>query len=519
MELFEWTLGLLLAAVALTALSRKVGAPYPALLALAGAAIAVLPIDTGIRIDPELALALFIAPVLLDAAYDTSPRDLKRNIVPLAALVVVAVLLTTAVVAWVGWRFAGLPIAAAIALGAIVAPPDAAAASAVLDQVKAPERLMHILRGESLLNDAVALLIYRMAVVAAAAPVTLGGAAPLMAWALLGSPVAGVLLARLYARLTARIEDAPSATVLQFVGAFGVWILAEHAQLSAIITVVAYAMTIARSAPRKSPARVRVSSYSVWETAVFVLNVLAFVLMGLQARPVIERLPEGERWAALGFSAVVLAVCIGVRLVFVMGYSGVLLFKNRHYGANQPSGHPEPNARGGLLVGWCGMRGLVTLAAAFALPERFPQRDLIVLCAFVVVLGTLIIQGFTLPWLLRVLRLEPGDMVEQDVSRGRTCALDAALENIRDETSPVARALRGELQAARRVAADPRDPQAATEHDALRLRTLHVQRETLHRMRRDATIGDEAYHRLMEELDWNELSAAPPGDFQALTTA
>lgn len=518
MILFEWTLALLLAAVVLTAVSRKLGVAYPALLALAGAAVALLPIDTGIRIDPELALALFIAPVLLDAAYDTSPRDLKRNIVPLASLVVVAVLLTTAAVAWVGWRFAGLPIAAAIALGAIVAPPDAAAASAVLSSIKAPERLMQILRGESLLNDAVALLIYRMAVTATAGAVTLQSAGPAMALALIGSPVAGYVIARLYMLATARVEDAPSATVLQFVGAFGVWILAEKLQLSAIITVVVYAMTVSQSAPRRVPARVRVSSYSVWETAVFVLNVLAFLLMGLQARPVIERLPEGERWAALGFAGVVLAVCIGVRMLYVMGYSAAILFKNRRYGANQPGGHPEPSAAGGLLVAWCGMRGLVTLAAAFALPERFPQRDLIVLCAFVVVLGTLVIQGFTLPLLLRRLKLDPGDMVEQDVSRGRGCALEAALAEIEGEHSPAAKALRSEMEAARRVAADVRDPQAATEHDELRLRTLQVQRDTLHRLRRDAVIGDEAYHRLMEELDWAELSAAPAGHFQPLAT-
>ncbi len=518
MELFEWTLGLLLAAVTLTGVSRRIGAPYPALLALAGAAIAFLPVHIGVVIDPELALTLFVAPVLVDAAFDTSPRELKRNVVPLASLVVVAVLLTTAAVAWVGWRWAGLPVAAAVALGAIVAPPDAAAASAVLGQLRPPERILQVLRGESLLNDAVALLIYRVAV-SVSGGLHPGHAAPALALALVGSPVAGYVLARLYMRATARIEDAPSATVLQFVSTFGVWILADRLQLSAIITVVAYAMTIAQTAPRKSPARVRISSYSVWETAVFVLNVLAFVLMGLQARPILERLRDGERLQALLLALAVLATVIGVRMLYVMGYNTLVRLKNARYGARQPHGHPEPDARSGVLVAWCGMRGLVTLAAAFALPQDFPRRDVIVLVAFVVVLGTLVIQGFTLPLLLKRLKLDPGGLIEQDVSRGRTCALDAALRELEGDEAPVAKMLRKELTAAREIAADPQAPQRATAHDSLRLRLLHVQRDTLHRLRRDAEIGDEAYHRLMEELDWNELSATPTGDFQPLTTA
>ena len=169
MELFELTLVLLLVSVILAGLARRLEIPYPPLLALAGAALAFLPFAPEIEIEPELALVLFIAPVLLDAAFDTSPRDLRRFAVPVASLVLVAVVLTTAAVAVVGWSMAGLPIAAAIALGAIVAPPDAAAAATVLNQLKPPRRIMAILQGESLLNDATALLIYRMAVVAATA--------------------------------------------------------------------------------------------------------------------------------------------------------------------------------------------------------------------------------------------------------------------------------------------------------------------------------------------------------------
>src|SRR5438105_4082077 len=289
MVLFESTLALLLAAVLLAGLARRLGVPYPAFLALAGTGLAILPVGPTFtfEIEPDLALALFVAPVLLDAAFDTSLRDLKRNAVPIASLVLVAVVFTTAAVALVGWKLGGLPIAAAIVLGAIVSPPDAAAAAAVLGQFRPPQRIMSILQGESLLNDATALLIYRIAIVAAGGALSLSSTAPIIALSAFGSLVAGYFLARVYFLLTSRVTDVPSGTVLQFVSTFGVWLLADRIGLSAIITMVVYAITLARFAPRRLPARNRGSAYSVWEAAVFVLNVRAFVLMGLEARRIV----------------------------------------------------------------------------------------------------------------------------------------------------------------------------------------------------------------------------------------
>ena len=300
MILFEWILILLFAAVVLTAAAERLRVPYPSLLAIAGAGIAFLPFAPAIRIEPDLALALFVAPALLDAAFDTSPQELRRNALPVVSLAVFAVVLTTAAVAFVGWRFAGLPIAAAIALGAIVAPPDAAAAAAVLKELRLPQRIGAILQGESLLNDATALLIYRAAVAMAVGSFSLASDGPLILLSAAGSLVAGYILARLYLVLTSRLHDAASSTVLQFVSTFAVWLVAERLTLSPIITVVIYAMTLAQAVPRRSSARLRVSSYSVWETAIFVVNVLAFVLMGLQARHIIERLSES---GTLGLAA------------------------------------------------------------------------------------------------------------------------------------------------------------------------------------------------------------------------
>src|ERR1700724_567644 len=427
MLMLEWVLVLLLAAVVLTNLAERLAVPYPSLLAIAGAGLAFLPFAPQIRIEPELALALFVAPALLDAAFDTSPRGLRDNAIPVASMAVVAVVLTTAAIAFLGWRFAGLPIAAAVALGAIVAPPDAVAANEVLRHLRIPQRIGFILQGESLLNDATALLIYRAAVAAAVGSFNLFDNTPILLLAAVGSVAAGYTLARLSMVVTAQVHDAPSNTVLQFVGTFGVWILSERLMLSPIITVVTYAMTLAQTAPGRLGARLRISSYSVWETAVFVVNVLAFVLMGLQARPIIERLSPEQRWGSLVFALTVLAVVIVVRIVWLVVYRAIVATIRRwRPGFADRLASRDP--RGAIVLGWSGMRGLITLASAFALPQQFPGRDLIVLCTFCVVLGTLVIQGFTLLPLMRLLRLEDDGAVERELSRARVAVMQAALD-------------------------------------------------------------------------------------------
>src|SRR5215813_11956865 len=237
MAQLEQILGLFVAAVVLAALARRAGAPYPVFLAVGGAVLAFVPGAPSVTVPPELALALFVAPVLLDAAYDASPRDLKDNWAPVTSLVIFAVGLTTVAVAMVVRAMVPqMPWAPAVVLGAIVAPPDAAAATAVLRQLRLPHRIVTILEGESLLNDASALLTYRIAVVAmSAGSISLATAAPTFLVTILGSLVAGPVLALGYMRLVTllnRSGDMPTSIILQFVGAFGVWILADRLGLS-----------------------------------------------------------------------------------------------------------------------------------------------------------------------------------------------------------------------------------------------------------------------------------------------
>ncbi len=513
MASLEALLGLLLAAVVLAAIARRAGAPYPAFLALGGAMLAFVPGVPIFQIEPELALALFVAPVLLDAAYDASPRDLKANWAPLTGLVVAAVIVTTIVVACVARTLVpSMPWPIAIALGAVVAPPDAAAAIAVLRQVRPPHRLMTILEGESLLNDATALMIYRLAVGAAVTnSFSVRDVAPAFVVAVIGSIVVGPLLAWLFLRLTRNIEDVPSAIVLQFVGTFGVWILAEHLHLSAVLTVVCFAIAVARRAPELTPARLRIPSYAVWDTVVFVMNVLAFVLIGLQIRPILESVAPDVRVQYFTVAAVVLVTVILVRIAWVFVYVAVVKLKNRIVG-HRPPRPMLPTYKGATIVSWCGMRGIVTLAAALALPRALntnavEYRDLIVMTAFSVVLGTLVIQGLTLKAVLRAVDLRDDDPVGREVGHARERALRAALESVDGDQSPAAEAVRQEYSRHLKSAREGRvDRALARSADAqVRRRALAAARSAVLKLREDDEIGDDAFHRIEEELDRLEL--------------
>jgi CPA1 family monovalent cation:H+ antiporter len=508
---FEWIIALLLGAVALSALARRIKVPYPTFLAVGGVLLAFVPSGPSWTLEPSLALALFVAPVLLDAAYDTSLRDLRAHWVPVSTLVFLVVGVTTAVVAvLVHWLVPAMPWSAAIALGAIVAPPDAAAATAILRQVNLPYRVLKVLEGESLLNDASALLIYRVAVGAAAVEhLKWSEFVPSVVLALAGSLLAGYLFARAWLLLSRRVQEVPSAIILQFAGAFTVWIVAERIGLSGILTIVAYGITIARTAPARTPARLRVPAYAVWETAVFILNVLAFMLIGMQLRPIWTRLDDVVRGEYVAVTAYVVAAVILARIAWVMTY-GVMLRTLVAHGLLHPQNLAVPTVKGGMVVAWCGMRGIVTLAAAFALPESFPYRDLILLTACSVVLGSLVIQGLTLRPLIVALKLKQDDPVAVEVARARGIAYRAALDEIEGDPSEEAEILRLEYRAMlMRGESDPDGgvPTSELPADPLRRRAIDAARRSILTLRRSEEIGDDAFHQLEEELDRAELSA------------
>lgn len=527
MQVFEVVVALLLVGAMLAALARRIGTPYPALVALAGAALALVPGTPTVTLDPELALALFVAPVLLDAAFDSSPRDLRANWRAVASLALGAVALTIIVVALVARMLVpGMPWAAAIALGAIVAPPDAAAATAVLKQLRPPHRLLVILEGESLFNDASALIVYRLAVGAAAVGALSGWSViPMLLVVTVGSIVLALVLARIITVVNTSIHDVATSVIVQFVGTFAVWLIAERLHLSPIITMVVFAMTVARTAPDRIPARLRIPSYAVWEVTVFVLNVLAFIIVGLQLKPIVARLDRPTWIEYTGVAIAVIIVVILARIAWVTGAAAFSRWRCRPH----PDGTPGPadavalTPRGATVVAWCGMRGTVTLAAALALPTGrdgvppFPHRDLILFTAFSVVLGTLVLQGMTLRPLMSYLRLADDGAVDREVRLARVETLRAAVSVLhRAPDGETAALLRRRFELRLRHAeaeldGGPHDSVNAPgelSRDADRLRAaMAAQRRRLSSLRSSGTIGDDAFHQIEEELDWAELAA------------
>jgi Na+/H+ antiporter len=506
MSLFESTLALLAIAVVLMQWARRLRVPYPALLALAGGCVAALPFAPQIHIQPQLALALFVAPAVMDTAFDIPPRELLRNWLPLVSLAVVLVLLTASAVAFVGIRYAHLPVAAALALGGIVAPPDAAAASAMLREFDLPRRMMGVLQGESLLNDAVALLVFGIAVTAAAAPGDpWAHVVPRLAIAVPAGALFGIAVGLFTRYIFSRLGETLSYVLMQFLVTYGTWLAADRLGLSPIMAVVALAGVAARYAPARTSARGRVNTNAVWSIVVFVLNVLAFLLMGLQARLILTELQGETLRADLQFAGLVLGVVIAVRFAWVMTY-GWVVRRFRKFFETKVLGMPVPKARIGVLVSWCGMRGIVTLATAFALPQQFPRRDLIVLSAFAVVIGTLVIQGFTIRPLIALLRIEPDRSGDEEISATRRGMLDAALADLDGVSEEGVELLRAELTAERDASNSRAQP--VTSYDRTRLLAVAAARRFLIERRQQGQIFDDTYHRLEDELDRVELHAA-----------
>ncbi|MBB5713298.1 CPA1 family monovalent cation:H+ antiporter [Sphingomonas aerophila] len=501
MTMFESLLLLLLAAIVLLQVARRVGLPYPAMLALAGVAFAFVPGAPTLRIEPETVLALFIAPVLLDAAYDFPLGAASRLWRPLAIMVLGAVLVTTAVVATIGWAFAGLPIAAAIVLGAIVAPPDAAAATAVAGTVTLPRRTVAVLKGESLLNDATALLLFSGALAIQTADGSAGQVALRLVLAVPGGLLLGVASGWVVKRVSRYVAGTLGGNLFQFVAAFGIWLIAEHLELSAVLAVVASAVVIARGQDGVESPRMRVHSFAVWATVVFLLNVLAFMLMGMQARAILGRL-DGRAWDDLELVGLVIAGVVASRFAVVMAWN----YASRHWRRVRGS-LDAPTIGQGVVVSWAGMRGLLSLATAFALPANFPQRDLVVLTAFGVVLATLVFQGMTLAPLVRLFKLDRMEDPQAELAEARRRLTDAALSKLDD--LPDGDGLRATYQA-KRAAHD--DPERAAWLDRQRqagLAVVAAQREALDDLREDGQIGSETFFQLQEELDWRALTLLP----------
>ena len=497
MTFFESLLALLLIAIVLLQLARRLSLPYPTMLAGAGVIVAMIPKAPSFSIDPSTCLALFIAPAVVDAAFDFPPGATRRFVAPLVTYAVIAVVLTTAVVAWISWALLRLPLAAGIALGAVVSPPDAAAATAVLRKFSLPRQTDAVLKGESLFNDATALLLFSGALtvlqrggLSLAIGLRLGFAAP-------GGLLLGILCAYLFVHISRMVRDTLGGVLLQFVSAYVMWITAQHLGLSAVLCVIGFAMTLAsKLGPGDFDARMRVQSYAVWSAVVFTLNVVAFLLMGMQAKSIVTHMQGPHLRHALGFAGLVVIAVVCTRMIVVLGYS---YLESRREKSSE-------KLRQGIFMGWCGMRGFVTIATAFALPDSFPHRDTVVLTAFSVVLATLVLQGLTLAPMVRRLGLDRSQEAMLELASARVTLARTALASMADEQGPEAENLRYRLSLKLQRCVDRERCGPSDRLHDLGLTAIQAERAELENLRSEDKIGPNAYLGLQEQLDWNELT-------------
>jgi monovalent cation/hydrogen antiporter len=502
MTFFESLLVLMLAAIVLLQVARRLSLPYPAMLAGAGVIVALIPGAPIIPIEPSTYLALFIAPALVDAAYDFPPGATRRFLAPLIAFAVVAVILTAGVVAWIGTAFLGLPLAAAVVLGAIVAPPDAAAATAVLRNFSIPRSMDAVLKGESLFNDATALLLFSGALTFLSSGGFRLGVGLRLGLAVPGGVLLGIVCAYLVQYVNPMVKDTLGGNLLQFVLSYLLWIAAEHLHLSAVLCVITFAMTLARKTDATTfDARMRVQSYAVWSSVVFTLNVFAFLLMGMQARSILARLQPSHIREALGFALLVVVAVVCTRLIVVISFNRFEAWWASSKNKPAPAKFGET-----LFVGWCGMRGFVTIATAFALPENFPQHDTVVLTAFCVVLATLVLQGLTLAPLIKLLKLDRSGYAAMELSFARAALAEAALARLDGQDGPEAENLRFRLSLIRRTCRRETGTESLDRYRQLGLNAIEAEREQLETLRTKDRIGPDDYLGLQEHLDWSELT-------------
>jgi len=509
----EIQLALLLIAIVivLTAISRRLGASTPIVMVLGGLILSFVPGIPEVVLAPELVFFGFLPPLLFAGGYFTSLRDFKANLRPIMLLAVGLVLFTATLVALVAHTFVpGLGWAGAFALGGIVAPPDAIAATTIFQRLGVPRRVVTILEGESLVNDATALVIYRFAVAAVAAGVfSLLDASIAFVWVLAGGVLVGMAIGWLIDKAAERVADVAIFTAVGLVSPYAAYLPAESLGVSGVLATVVAGLW-ARHAMRHASSDARVVGAGVWQIWLFLLNGIVFALLGLQLPQVIRNVNlGGTTFVAAG--ALIAAVVLG-RFVWVFPFSygpRLLPAIARH--------DPKPPWQAVTVVAWSGLRGVVSLAAALALPESFPQRDLILFMTFAVILATLVGQGLTLPALIRMLGVAADGDVRHAETHARVLTAEAALARL-DELvtewpghTQLIETLRSQYQ--HRVSHselhDGGEPGAAEtellEHTQIRREAIAAERRAAFDLHERGVIDDEVLRRIERDLDLEEL--------------
>ena len=512
--------GLLVAIVVLATLATRLRMPYAILLVLAGLLLGFVPGLPRIELNPELILVLFLPPLIYSSAWLTSWREFRTSLRPILLLALGLVLMTTLVIAVVAHTIAGLSWPVAFVLGAVVSPTDAVAASATAKQLGLPRRIVTVIEGESMVNDATGLVVYRFAVAAVlAGSFSLWQGGLQMVLVSLGGLAIGLVIAWPVAWLHRHLDDASIEITITLLTPYAAYLLADALQVSGVLAVLAAGLYLSRQSSRFFSSNTRLQANAVWNVLVFLLNGLVFLLIGLQLRSIVASI-AGRSLLALVWQALLISLAvIAMRLAWVFSATYLPRLLNPRLRARDP----YPGWRQVAIVAWVGMRGGLSLAAALALPltltggALFPQRDLVIFFTFAVILATLVGQGLSLLPLIRLLGLERESALEGEHAQAHLVAARAALtrlDELADEQWVPQDALthlrshyeqkRRTLTQAMESAGGERFDGHAPVQERLRQEVLTAERAAVIGLRDQGRIDDETLRLVERELDLEE---------------
>jgi len=507
----------------LALVSRRLDLPYPLLLVVGGLALAFIPGLPRVTIDPSLVLVIFLPPLLFSAAWFTSWRDFAANRRPIFLLAVGLVVASTTGIAYVAHAVvAGMTWPVAFVLGAIVSPPDAVAATEVTRRLKIPRRIVTIVEGESLVNDATGLVAYKFALAAVSTgSFSLAAAGGRFLIVALGGLAVGLAVGWLVAQLHRRMDDFEIETVITLLTPYLAYIPAEHLGVSGVLATVAAGGYLGWNNPRLLSALSRFRGIGVWRVMLLLFNGLVFILIGLQLGTIRE-LATGMTWSRILIDgAWVTGAAVVVRLVYVP----IGTYLPRLLSPGLRARDPSPPFRATFLIGWIGMRGIVSLALALAIPltlpsgAPFPQRETVIVLAFAVILATLLLQGMSLPVVIRRLGFRADDTDLREEREALIRASEAALARLReiDDTVIVDPQLLERVRApyqerlTRLTEEERADPECRlTEGQGAAFRkmrgdALSAERKAVVGLRDKGKISEEVLHRVQEDIDLEAL--------------
>ncbi|ABE36108.1 Na+/H+ antiporter [Paraburkholderia xenovorans LB400] len=516
-ELFHYLLLLVCGAGLLTWLAERLTIPPAVMLLVGGSAVALSGPHMTVGMDPNLILTAVLPPLLMSSSFYTAWRDFRREIATISSLALGAVVFTTVAVAVAVHAFEpALSWPACFALGAIVSPPDAVAAKAMLERYPLPSRLVTVLEGESLVNDASGLLLYQMAIAAVlVGQFTVSRAATVLLMLMVIGIATGAACGQAMIWLIRRLPDPMLRIVLTFLMAWGSYSVAEELGGSGVLSVVTCGLVLGIHQHRVFDAHTRIKATATWEVIVFVLDALVFILIGLALEGIVSRMGNVSSMLKTGVGVALPATVAAIlaRLLWVAAAIYLPSLLSSRLGKS-----PHPWSRGeAAILGWAGMRGVVSLAAALALPDNFPGRDVIVFSTFLVIFATLVIQGGSLAFLIRLTGLRPVRSTTMSELEARTHTFGASLKEIEkisqsatDDDKPLVQRLIDEYKV--RVSNNERAFEAGKEHVELRARQLRLEldlvaisRQALLGLHHEGKIQDSVLHRLEAELDLEEL--------------